>query len=204
MLSQSARLLSSDPIILGQQTGSNRLCFFRCKWLRQISLWLRLRPAELILPNRSTSCLLHWPQQPPPRLRGRVKLPECCQLLSKQQMFCFRSFVWLENYSRASRLRRKRGLLFFSLLPPLLTVGVGCLTVTSSSSLIIFEKKSTHTHTQSRATRHATFSCERELGRSLWSRQQVLSTVFRLGGVGEPCDKSWVSYLSFTVAQPST
>lgn len=108
VMTQSARLLSSDPVTLGQQTGSNRLCFFRCKRVRQISLRLRRRPAELMLPNRSTSCLLHWPQEPPPRLRGRVKPPQCCQHLSKQLKFSFRSFVWLETDSG-----RRGGLLFF-------------------------------------------------------------------------------------------
>lgn len=40
------------------------------------------------------------------------------------------------------------------------------------------------THNQSWPTRHVTFSCERELGRSLWSQQQVLSTVFSPGRGG--------------------
>lgn len=73
---------SPSPITLGQQTGHNRLCFFPQlqKSAADMSV-AAVEGAELILPNRSTSCLLRvcWPQPPTKTTEAQGTILKCCQ-----------------------------------------------------------------------------------------------------------------------------
>ncbi len=170
--------------------------------------------AELIPPNRSTSCLLRWPQPTTTTTatttepQGTIfNCPSAVSVCQNWKSFISdnRSLAW--NWFKSNTFKKRRGLLFFSLPPPLLTVGVDVLLLHPQVHCLRL-KQSLHTHTvpepQDMWPLAVRGNWVGPRGVNNKSSQQCLVQGGEGGGGVTPCDKSWVSYLCFAVAQPST
>lgn len=108
--------------------------------------------AELIPPDRSTSCLLRWP---PPRLRGPSSAARVLNICQNRERF-----IWDNKEFRLEPIQeqQKRVVLLVSAPPSFGRWRCWCLIVTSSEAhCFLLEVKSAHTHTR---TVHSQKTCD--------------------------------------------